>query len=72
MNHGIFFFNFCFAFCLVLIVIDHFDLLLAVTTVDSGSKALKFLGLHEDDTTNPNTPSLSPNNHQVGDFYFNI
>ncbi|XWS59022.1 hypothetical protein CRYUN_Cryun08bG0085000 [Craigia yunnanensis] len=35
-----------------------------VTTVDSGSKALKFLGLHEDDTTNPNIPSVSPNNHQ--------
>ncbi|XWS43058.1 hypothetical protein CRYUN_Cryun16bG0068900 [Craigia yunnanensis] len=35
-----------------------------VTTVDSGSKALKFLGLHEDDTSNPNIPSVSPNNHQ--------
>ncbi|OAY43298.1 two-component response regulator ARR8 [Manihot esculenta] len=30
-----------------------------VTTVDSGSKALEFLGLHEDET-----PSVSPNNHQ--------
>ncbi|KAK6289839.1 PREDICTED: two-component response regulator ARR9 [Theobroma cacao] len=35
-----------------------------VTTVDSGSKALEFLGLHEDDTTNPSTPCVSPNNHQ--------
>ncbi|XP_022747783.1 two-component response regulator ARR9-like [Durio zibethinus] len=35
-----------------------------VTTVDSGSKALKFLGLHEDGATNPNTSSVSPNNHQ--------
>ncbi|KAL4273043.1 hypothetical protein GQ457_13G010910 [Hibiscus cannabinus] len=34
-----------------------------VTTVDSGAKALEFLGLHQDDTTNPNTPS-PPNNHQ--------
>ncbi|KAJ8760161.1 hypothetical protein K2173_011017 [Erythroxylum novogranatense] len=37
-----------------------------VTTVDSGSKALEFLGLHGDDeqsnATNP--PSVSPNNHQ--------
>ncbi|KAJ9695406.1 hypothetical protein PVL29_010733 [Vitis rotundifolia] len=32
-----------------------------VTTVDSGSKALEFLGLHEND---PNTPSVSPNSHQ--------
>ncbi|XP_039013346.1 two-component response regulator ARR9-like isoform X2 [Hibiscus syriacus] len=36
-----------------------------VTTVDSGSKALEFLGLHEDDgIINTNTPSVSPNNHQ--------
>ncbi|XP_021282035.1 two-component response regulator ARR9 [Herrania umbratica] len=37
-----------------------------VTTVDSGSKALEFLGLHEDDTTNPSTPTpcVPPNNHQ--------
>ncbi|KAK6232099.1 hypothetical protein SCA6_002172 [Theobroma cacao] len=35
-----------------------------VTTVDSGSKALEFLGLHEDDTTNPSTAWVSPNNHQ--------
>lgn len=36
-----------------------------VTTVDSGSKALEFLGLCEnDDETNPNTPSVFPNNHQ--------
>ncbi|XP_061367848.1 uncharacterized protein LOC133310859 isoform X2 [Gastrolobium bilobum] len=36
-----------------------------VTTVDSGSKALEFLGLHENDQSNPNTPSFSLNNHQV-------
>ncbi|XP_018848410.1 two-component response regulator ARR9 [Juglans regia] len=35
-----------------------------VTTVDSGTKALEFLGLHEDDQSNPETPSVSPNNHQ--------
>ncbi|XP_027349322.1 two-component response regulator ARR9 isoform X1 [Abrus precatorius] len=35
-----------------------------VTTVDSGSKALEFLGLRENDESNPNTPSVSPNNHQ--------
>ncbi|PON75039.1 Two-component response regulator [Parasponia andersonii] len=35
-----------------------------VTTVDSGSKALEFLGFHEDDQTNPDTPSVSPDNHQ--------
>ncbi|XVF16992.1 hypothetical protein REPUB_Repub10bG0078700 [Reevesia pubescens] len=35
-----------------------------VTTVDSGSKALEFLGLNEDDTTNSYTPSVSPNIHQ--------
>ncbi|KAL4354174.1 hypothetical protein GQ457_06G012960 [Hibiscus cannabinus] len=35
-----------------------------VTTVDSGSKALEFLGLHEDDRIHQNTPSVSPNNHQ--------
>ncbi|KAJ9184901.1 hypothetical protein P3X46_004586 [Hevea brasiliensis] len=35
-----------------------------VTTVDSGSKALEFLGLHEDDQSNPETPSVSPNNNQ--------
>jgi len=38
---------------------------MAVTTVDSGSKALEFLGLCENDETNPNTPSVFPNNHQV-------
>ncbi|MCI27546.1 two-component response regulator ARR9-like [Trifolium medium] len=37
---------------------------MAVTTVDSGSKALEFLGLCENDETNPNTPSVFPNNHQ--------
>ncbi|KAL3585249.1 hypothetical protein D5086_012116 [Populus alba] len=37
-----------------------------VTAVDSGSKALKFLGLHEeDDQSNPDTvPSASPNDHR--------
>ncbi|CAL5193360.1 unnamed protein product [Lathyrus oleraceus] len=38
-----------------------------VTTVDSGSKALEFLGLCEHDQnhhTNPNTPPVFPNNHQ--------
>ncbi|KAL3534577.1 hypothetical protein ACH5RR_003038 [Cinchona calisaya] len=36
-----------------------------VTTVDSGSKALEFLGLHEDEQTNPNhLPSISPNHNQ--------
>lgn len=37
-----------------------------VTTVDSGSKALKFLGFNEDedDPTNPNTSFVSPSNHQ--------
>ncbi|KDP37824.1 hypothetical protein JCGZ_06726 [Jatropha curcas] len=35
-----------------------------VTTVDSGSKALQFLGLNEDDQSNSETPSVSPNNHQ--------
>ncbi|KAL5743744.1 hypothetical protein ACOSP7_026597 [Xanthoceras sorbifolium] len=36
-----------------------------VTTVDSGSKALEFLGLNEDDdqTNPPHIPSVSPNNH---------
>jgi hypothetical protein len=38
---------------------------MAVTTVDSGSKALEFLGLCENDETNTNTPSVFPNNHQV-------
>ena len=40
---------------------------LAVTAVDSGSKALKFLGLHEeDDHSNPDrVPSVSPNDHPV-------
>ncbi|MED6193174.1 Two-component response regulator arr9 [Stylosanthes scabra] len=35
-----------------------------VTTVDSGTKALEFLGLRENDDGTPNTPSVSPNNHQ--------
>ncbi|MED6172301.1 hypothetical protein PIB30_048789 [Stylosanthes scabra] len=35
-----------------------------VTTVDSGTKALEFLGLRENHDGTPNTPSVSPNNHQ--------
>ncbi|KAK6127217.1 hypothetical protein DH2020_039016 [Rehmannia glutinosa] len=35
-----------------------------VTTVDSGSKALEFLGWHEDDRSNSNETSVSPKNHQ--------
>ncbi|KAL5546562.1 hypothetical protein UlMin_006249 [Ulmus minor] len=35
-----------------------------VTTVDSGSKALEFLGLNEDEQSNPDSPSVSPKNHQ--------
>ncbi|XP_010036352.2 two-component response regulator ORR9 [Eucalyptus grandis] len=34
-----------------------------VTTVDSGSKALEFLGLHEDDRSNSGSPSILTNNH---------
>ncbi|XP_010276614.1 PREDICTED: two-component response regulator ARR9-like [Nelumbo nucifera] len=36
-----------------------------VTTVDSGSKALEFLGLREDDQTDPNPPSVSSNHHEM-------
>ncbi|GMP97730.1 hypothetical protein CsSME_00045876 [Camellia sinensis var. sinensis] len=44
-----------------------------VTTVDSGNKALKFLGLQEDDQTNPNhQPSFSPNNNQESSSLKNI
>ncbi|GAV82347.1 Response_reg domain-containing protein [Cephalotus follicularis] len=35
-----------------------------VTTVDSGGKALEFLGLNEDHRSIPNTHSVSPNNPQ--------
>lgn len=35
-----------------------------VTTVDSGSKALQFLGLNESEQRSPDQPSISPNNHQ--------
>ncbi|XP_008244835.1 PREDICTED: two-component response regulator ORR9 [Prunus mume] len=35
-----------------------------VTTVDSGSKALEFLGLYEDDQSSPDSPSVSPSNQQ--------
>jgi two-component response regulator (ARR-A family) len=37
---------------------------MAVTTVDSGTKALEFLGLHEDDQSNQSTISVSSNNPQ--------
>ncbi|CAL8169068.1 unnamed protein product [Prunus armeniaca] len=37
---------------------------IAVTTVDSGSKALEFLGLYEDDQSSPDSPSVSPSNQQ--------
>ena len=41
-------------------------LLLAVTTVDSGSKALEFLGLlGEEDHGNPNQPCICTNHSQV-------
>lgn len=42
-----------------------FCLLHAVTTVDSGSKALEFLGWHEDERSNSNETSVSPMIHQV-------
>ena len=45
---------------------------MAVTTVDSGSKALEFLGLRENDESKPSTPSVSPNNHQVWLFTFSF
>ncbi|XP_059295739.1 two-component response regulator ORR9-like [Lycium ferocissimum] len=35
-----------------------------VTTVDSGSKALEFLGLHEHDKNRTNQPCVSLDNHQ--------
>ncbi|RYR01479.1 hypothetical protein Ahy_B06g080351 isoform B [Arachis hypogaea] len=43
-----------------------------VTTVDSGTKALEFLGLRENDDGTPNTPSISPNNHQESSSLRNI
>ncbi|XP_010269354.1 PREDICTED: two-component response regulator ARR9-like isoform X2 [Nelumbo nucifera] len=36
-----------------------------VTAVDSGSKALEFLGLREDDQTNPSPPSVPSNHHEM-------
>ncbi|KAK4253648.1 hypothetical protein QN277_010296 [Acacia crassicarpa] len=39
-----------------------------VTTVDSGSKALEFLGLRNNDQIDPSTPSVSPSNLQVSYF----
>lgn len=38
--------------------------------MDSGSKALEFLGLYEDDTSNHNHPSVSHNQSQVNWFLF--
>ncbi|PIN18316.1 hypothetical protein CDL12_09021 [Handroanthus impetiginosus] len=38
-----------------------------VTTVDSGSKALEFLGWHEDESCNSNEALASPKNHQEVD-----
>ncbi|KAM1096957.1 hypothetical protein ACFX19_014680 [Malus domestica] len=35
-----------------------------VTTVDSGSKALEFLGFYEDDQSSSDSPSVSPNNQR--------
>ena len=51
-----------------------FRYVMAVTAVDSGSKALKFLGLHEeDDHSNPDTvPSVSPNDHRVKFLSFSL
>ncbi|XP_006603749.1 two-component response regulator ARR9-like isoform X1 [Glycine max] len=43
-----------------------------VTTVDSGSKALEFLGLCENDESNPSTPYVCPNNHQESSSLRNI
>lgn len=39
--------------------------ILAVTTVDSGSKALEFLGLQEHDKNQTNQPCVTLDNHQV-------
>ncbi|KAL9331514.1 hypothetical protein ACSQ67_001124 [Phaseolus vulgaris] len=39
-----------------------------VTTVDSGSKALEFLGLRENDKTNPSTPSVVEVNLVITDY----
>ncbi|XP_057759486.1 probable DNA primase large subunit [Arachis stenosperma] len=38
---------------------------MAVTTIDSGTKALEFLALRENDDSTKNTPSISPNDHQI-------
>ncbi|XAR68425.1 hypothetical protein NMG60_11003534 [Bertholletia excelsa] len=35
-----------------------------VTTVDSGSKALAYLGLQQDEQSSPDQPSISPNHRQ--------
>ena len=47
---------------------------MAVTAVDSGSKALEFLGFNEDQQRNTDQPSVFPNNHHVifPPFLFNI
>lgn len=43
---------------------------MAVTTVDSGSKALEFLGLLEDEQRSSGPPSLSSRSHQVDSYNF--
>jgi hypothetical protein len=46
-------------------------LVFIVTTVDSGSKALEFLGLRQStDSNDPNAFSKAPVNHQVCSFIF--
>jgi two-component response regulator (ARR-A family) len=66
--HGSLFLGSSFAFILIgfgCFSYNFFSFFMPVTTVDSGTKALEFLGLHEDDQSNPNTSSVFPNNHQV-------
>lgn len=65
------YFGCCYYWVLIAMCPVHF---IVVTTVDSGSKALKFLGLHEDDQRNPEIPSVCPNSHhQVPyGFYFHL
>lgn len=47
---------------------------MAVTTVDSGSKALEFLGLQEEhnDQNHPNQPCVSPSNQQVIYYFLSL
>lgn len=49
--------------CWIFVLIVH--LLVSVTTVDSGSKALEFLGWHKDERSNSNETSVSRKSHQV-------